>query len=91
LLLILEAMAEAGPLGITQKALADRLEVSEATISRAVSVLEQFGYAEETAKGVRLGRRCGELWRAYRRGLKLTIHEAEAALRATAVEEEPEE
>lgn len=89
-ILLIEAVAEAGSNGISQADLAKAMGVSEASVSRLCAVWEAHGYLEETAKGVRLGRRCGELWRAYRRGLKLAIHEAEQALRATTVEEETE-
>lgn len=85
---LLEALAEQGPGGSTQAALAKRLGISEATVSRLTSTLAAEGYVEEMLNGVRLGRRSAELWRTYRRGLKLTIHEAEAALRATAIDEE---
>lgn len=87
-ILLIEAVAEAGPGGISQAELAKTLGTSEASVSRLCGAWETHGYLEETAKGVRLGRRCGELWRAYRRGLKLAIAEAAAALRATAVEED---
>ncbi|MBI2882879.1 MAG: hypothetical protein HYY11_03065 [Candidatus Methylomirabilis oxyfera] len=85
LLKVLEKIAEAGERGTTQAALAHAAATSEASISRVVAVLEAYGYAEPTALGVRLGMRCGELWRAYRRNLKLQIAAAEASLRATEI------
>lgn len=88
LLVVLEKIAEAGERGTAQAALAQILGTSEASISRAVAVLEVYGYVEPTALGIRLGRRAGELWRVYRRGLKLSIAEAESALRATALADE---
>lgn len=90
LLVVLEKIAEAGERGTAQAALAQILGTSEASISRAVAVLEAYGYVEPTALGVRLGLRCAELWRCYRRNLKLQISAAEASLRATALADDPD-
>ncbi len=49
-ILLIEAVAEAGPGGISQAELAKRLGVSEASVSRLCAVWEAHGYLEETAK-----------------------------------------
>lgn len=88
-ILLIEAVAEAGGGGVAQAELAKRLGTSEATVSRLVATWESHRYLVYHNFGVRLGPRAGELWRCYRRGLKLTIAEAEAGLRATALADEP--
>jgi len=84
-ILVLEAIAEGGAGGTSQADLAKRLGVSEATVSRLVATLESHGYVVYQGFGVRLGPRAAELWKCYRRGLKLSIQEAEAALHQTEI------
>ncbi|GEM_PF-5924557 len=86
---LLEAIAEAGPGGTSQSDLARKLNTSEATISRLSATLEALGYIERMALGVRLGKLAAQLWLAYRKGLKIERATIDAALRATAIAEEP--
>lgn len=88
-ILLIEAVSEGGVGGISQAELAKRLGVSEATASRLVATWENHGYVVYQGFGVRLGPRAAELWKCYRRGLKLSIQEAEAALRQTEIAGEP--
>lgn len=82
---LLEAIAEAGPGGISQSDLAKTLNTSEATISRLSATLEALGYIERMALGVRLGQLTAQLWLAYRKGLKIERAEIDVKLRATEI------
>lgn len=87
---LLEAIAEAGPGGTSQADLARKLNTSEATISRLSATLEALGYIERMALGVRLGKLSAQLWLAYRKGLKVERAGIDAALRATALADDPD-
>jgi DNA-binding IclR family transcriptional regulator len=82
---LLEAIAEAGPGGISQNDLARRLNTSEATVSRLSATLEALGYVERMALGVRLGKLAAQLWLSYRKGLKIERAAIDVALRATEI------
>lgn len=87
---LLEAIAEAGPGGISQSDLARKLNTSEATVSRLSATLEALGYIERMALGVRLGKLSAQLWLAYRKGLKVERASIDAALRSTELVDESE-